>query len=246
MKIKILKDQHKSLAAHIQALCTVAGDDYELDLSKIEDVGGLKAAKDRERDAHNATKTRIAELEKTYNDTVAELTQFQDLAKNNVPKANFDALEASYKTKIDNLLKERTASEGKLKGALDKLLVDSEANRLASEISTSPVLLAPVIRARLVAEIDSEGKGLTRILDGTGKPSALTFDDLKKEILANRDYAPILKASQSSGSGAPGGAAGSGAQGQPHGQPQKAAFAGMSPKDIAANLRASGAVPAGA
>jgi hypothetical protein len=78
----------------------------------------------------------------------------------------------------------------------------------------------------------------TRILDREGKPSAFTIDDLKKEILANKEFSPILKASNATGGGASGarGSGGAGSSG-------KIDFS-KSAKEIAAQMKASGKVQA--
>ena len=56
-----------------------------------------------------------------------------------------------------------------------------------------------------------EGQIKTRILDKDGNPTAQTFDDLEKEFLANKDFAPILVGSKGSGGGANGNNGGGGA-----------------------------------
>lgn len=239
--IRISAEQFKKLPPHVQAMCVAVGDAYEMDPVKIEDVTGLKQAKQNEVEAHKLTKKELGELKTTFETTKTELSTFQELAKSNVPKANFDALEASYKAKEAQMITAHKAATDGLNGTLTKLLVDAEANRIAGEISTAPSLILPHIKARLSAEIDAEGNGKTRVLGLDGKPSALSLSDLTKEFVANKDYSAIMKATKSTGSGAPGGGAGSGAPGA---QGQKPAFAGKSAKEIAAQLVASGAAPA--
>ena len=55
-----------------------------------------------------------------------------------------------------------------------------------------------VLNNRISTEFDGSNP-VHRILDGSGKPSAMSVDDLKKEILANKELAPILKGSKASG-----------------------------------------------
>ena len=42
------------------------------------------------------------------------------------------------------------------------------------------------------------------MLDKDGKPSALSVEDLEKEVLSNKAFAPILRGSQASGGNASG------------------------------------------
>jgi hypothetical protein len=122
-----------------------------------------------------------------------------------------------------------------MEAQLQTVLVDNVAQTLAAEIFVSPVVGLPHIQKRLKAERNSDGKFETRVLDDNGSPSAMTVADLKKNLLANKDFAPILIGSKGSGGGAnrnngSGGAA-----------TNRIDFT-KSPKEIAAALRDSGKI----
>ena len=241
MKVKIPKSNHAALAAHIQALCTPSGDDFELDLGQLPDTTALLNAKKHEVDQHKLTKQALKDLQAEKATVDAELVTYQDLAKSNVPKANMDALEASYKKKLSDEQAARVAETAGLKKSLNKALVDKEAETIAGAISTAPKLLTPHIMSRLTVETDAEGNHVTRVLDAAGKPSALTLADLQKELVASKDFAPIIKATAAKGSSAlkaPAGAGGTG--GESDGKPFN--FATANTSDIKARLEATGAV----
>lgn len=185
--------------------------DYELDLDADDGDDdapeALKKALKAERDAVAKAKADL----KTMKDELAEAkkakaAESDDEAKK---KGDVEALEKSWKKKLEDREKELNDIVRQREGNLRELLVDAEANKLASALSKSPGLLLPHIKARLAAEF-ADGKAVTRILDKDGKPSAFTIDDLRKEILANKEFAPILVGSNGSGGGSGGPGAGGG------------------------------------
>lgn len=110
-------------------------------------------------------------------------------------------LEESWKTKVATVEKEKGERITKLETQMRNSAIESEAMRLASEISTSPKLLLPHIKARL--SIDLEGDAPTvKVLDAAGKLSASSVDDLRQEFVANKDFASIIVGSKASGSNA--------------------------------------------
>jgi hypothetical protein len=183
------------------------GDGYVLDLTDYEDPAALKRAKDHEKEARKNAEKSAKDLQ----DQLAALTEERDnILKGAIPKADVEKLESSYKTKAATREKELTDRLTALQGNLQTMLVDNVATSLASKLSTAPAVILPHIRARLSAEI-ADGKASTRVLDREGKLSALTIEDLEKEFIANKDFAPILVASKGSGGGAAGSGKGSGA-----------------------------------
>lgn len=241
MKIKLTKAEFEAEPAHVQALAVASGDGYTFDTAAVEDVTALKNAKKAAADEAKAAKQEAARVKAELETAQTELTEFQELSKTNVPKANLDALEKSYKAKLDKATADAAAEKTRLENSLGKHLVDSVANSLAGEISTAPKILLPHIASRLAVGFDAEGNAVTKVLDADGKPSALTVDDFRKEIVANKDYAAIIKAGNGSGGGASGGSAGGGAPGA-NGKPNMGT---ASATDIAAWLKTSGQLPTG-
>lgn len=183
---------------------------FYLDIEGLDEhpgVGALKRAKNHEKELRQTAEGKLVEAE----NKVTELEgTIEGIRKGAIPKGDVEALEASYKKKLDDAKNE---GEEKLTGfrkLVDKKLLDSEALAMATEISTVPSLLVPHIRARLQVE-EADGELTIRVLDAEGKPSAASLADLRKELLSNNAFAPILIGSKASGSGANGGSGGGGA-----------------------------------
>src|SRR3546814_675765 len=115
-----------------------------------------------------------------------------------IPKEDLEALENSWKEKLNNATELSKSEKNKLQKQLDKVLRHDTAMRIASELSTVPDLLAPSIMDRLSIEESQEGEVKVRVKDKDGKPSALTLDELKAEIRGIEKYAPILIGSKGS------------------------------------------------
>lgn len=212
MGLKAKLDSLDGLAEAIAALYTKRGNHYVLDLEDDDPDGAaaLRRAKDHEAGLHKKTKDQL----KQATDSLAELQAKLDELEAGKAKGSGDvaALEASYKAKLDKAKADAQARIDALVGGITRNLVDAEATKLASSISKAPSLLMPHIKGRLVAE-EVDGQFVVKVLDAAGKPSALTVEDLKQEMLANTEFAPILTASRGSGGGAAGSGGGSGGTG---------------------------------
>jgi len=225
LKKKITKEAYGKLNDAFKAEYVEDGDNYKLDLEGDDDVGALKRAKDREVQNRKDAEARAKEAE----DKLAEL-EGNDARK----RGDIATLEKSWKQKLDDA---NTAAEGKiskLTSHTTKMLVDNVAMQLASQISTSPALMLPHIRARLAADFEGD-EPKTRVLDASGKPSALTPEELGKELASNPDFAAIIRASKATGSaGKPNSGGASKLPGVPGAE--KPNYASMSPLDLAAHL----------
>jgi len=201
--LKTTKENYETLPEELRALLTEADDGYTLDPSKImpkEDLGALKRAKDYEKEARVKAEEEIAKLKEKL---TAKEQEVLDLRTGAVPKDDFDALKSSYEEKLSRVEEELQSQVEARTNALNKILVDSVASEIASEISTVPSLMKKEIISRLTTE-EQNGEFVTRVLDKEGKPSALTIEELKKEFLDNKDFAPVLIGSKANGSGASG------------------------------------------
>lgn len=179
LRFKLSKAQYDNLTPELQAeyIAGEAEGEYVLDVSDLpkgEDVAPVKRALEAERAAHKATKTALGEAKATIE---------------NAPD-------------IETLKAQHAAETGKLKTFAEKTLVDNAALALATKISTSPGLLLPHIRSRLVTDMSGD-EPVTKVLGADGKPSELSIDKLGEEFVANKDFAAIIKASNGSGGGTP-------------------------------------------
>jgi hypothetical protein len=176
-------------------------EEYQLDtdVASPEDVTGLKSALAHERNQRATATARVTSLEGENATLLAS-------------RGSITEVETAWKKRLEDEKKLLRDEHGKTKKQLQVVLVDDQALRIASEISTSPDLIIPHIKSRLRME-EVDGQMVTRVLDAEGKASTLSPNELAKEFIDNKVFAPIIKASSASGSGASGNKGGSGAGG---------------------------------
>lgn len=124
-------------------------------------------------------------------------------------KGDVEALDKSWKEKEQAWIDER---DGYIEHA-NRRAVETTATKLASKLAIkgSESVLERVISDRLVAETTKlSDPTVIRVLDGNGKPSALTLDELEKELQNDTALAPILVGSRASGAGGSNPSAGGG------------------------------------
>lgn len=207
MKAKITEEEFESLNEAIKSEYQKDGDKYNLTVEGLEDTGALKRAKEHEKERRQKVE---AELKIAKEKLTEKEDEIINLHKGAVSKDDVDALERSYKEKLEKTETEYKQRLTESEGSLRSMLVDNVATKLANEISTVPDLMSGAISARLTTEV-VDGKAITRVLDKDGKPSALTVEELKKEFIANEKFSSIIVGSNATGSGASGSGNGSGA-----------------------------------
>lgn len=219
------------------------GGGFLLGVEGLEDTGALKRAKEHEATARKAAEARakVLEDEKKASDEAARKAKEEAALKagdvETIRKSGDErvaAKETEWKTKYD-------ADIGSLSSDVTRLLIDNVATTLASQIAlegSAPVLI-PHIASRLAVEV-RDGQRVTVVKGADGKPSALTIDDLRKEIVGNKAFAPLLVASKASGGGAGGGGKGGGAAGAK--QITREAFNALDDASRRAHVRGGGSV----
>jgi hypothetical protein len=212
---------------------------YSLQVEGAEDVGALKRAKDYEKKERQAIEKKLKDIQSEHERLTEEL---EGIRKGAIPKGDVEKLEGSYKEKINKITAEKDEQLNRAQGTLQRLLVDNIATSMASKISNSPDLMLPHIKARLITEATSDGY-ITRVLDADGKPSAMSIEELQKELVADKRFSPIIIGSKASGGGASGGGNGSGAP--PSAINPKFDWNKGSPRDIVAQLKAKKAAQSG-
>lgn len=214
----------------------VKGDDgkFVLAIEGAEDVGALKRAKDHEKQARQTAEKAHKELLAMHEKAQEEI---DEMRRGNIPKGDVEKLESSWRTKLEKKEAELTSQITARDSTLKALLVDNVAQALAAKISNSPDLILPHIQKRLTTEMDN-GKFITRVLDADGKPSALSIEELQKELTSDKRFAPIIIGSKASGGGASGGSgSGSSAPGAVD-LSKPLDWSKASPKEIAARIKA--------
>lgn len=203
------------------------GGGYQLAVDGVEDTSALKRAKEHEKEGRKAAEAKNRELQTQVDEFLAKAAEEAD--NKHRKNKDVDALENSWKEKFSNRETELTGHIDSLKDQVKNLLVDTKAASMAAEISTSPNLVLPHITSRLTVEYDDNNKPHTRVLDADGKPSALTVEDLQKEIAAREDFQTVIIGSNASGGGANASKNGGGAS--------KVDFSKMSVKEKKAYLK---------
>ena len=186
--MKLTQEQYDALPESVKPLFKKEGDEY-VQITPADPSDELKRAKDREVEARKAADAKAKELQ-------AELDKINgDKARK---AGDIETLEKSWQGKLDTLKAEYEGRLAKSNEFIQKTLIDSVANSVAAEISTSPAVMIPHIKARLSADLEGDTPS-TRVLDASGNVSAFTIDDLKKEFVENKDFASIIRGSKASG-----------------------------------------------
>ena len=206
MSLKYEIDSLDGLDEATAKLYTAHGSKFRLAVDGIpqgEDVSGLKSK----------VEELLAESKKAKEDKrLAEEAARKAAEEAARQSGDVGALEKSWQDKLAAREAELSQSIGQRDAQLQTLLVDNVAQALASElaVSGSASLLLPHIARRLKVDI-VDGVPITRVLDASGKPSAATVDELKKEFIDNKAFAPVIVGSRASGGGAAGAGGGGGA-----------------------------------
>jgi hypothetical protein len=193
LKRKLAKEDFDKLPEHFKTEYKEKEGAYILD-TEDEDAGALLRAKQHEVDARKAAEKKAKDLE----DALAAMQD--DGARK---RGDVEALDKSWNEKHAKVVSEHSEKLSKLQSGIKRRLKESEASKLASEISTVPSIMTKVLLDRLDVDFDGDEPTL-KVLDSEGKLSALTLAELKAEILANSELKPILIGNKSSGGSAAG------------------------------------------
>lgn len=172
-----------------------------LDAEDEPETAALRRAKDREAEAARKLRERVAELELTVADKDEEI-------KNAKPGRKVDELENSWRQKLADAERKHGETIEKQKKYIEETLIEAEAAKLAS-MFTVPKVGGRLVKERLSVEFGEDGPKV-RVLDAAGSPSAMSLEDLRKEFVDNKEYAPLIVATRGSGGGAAGSGGGSG------------------------------------
>lgn len=209
LKLTVNKDDYNSLDESIKSFYSESDDGYKLKVDGVEDTGALKRAKDHEKEQRKAIEKEAQELRdkltaieqeklKGSGDIDAILAS-ADKAKEDA-EARIKAIEDEYRQKEETLFKQNRES---FKNAQIKELAVGLAKEGHSDA------LVPYLKSKFDV-IDDNGSNKLVVLGEDGKPSHLTIDNFKDEFKSNTAFAPLLKGSQATGSGAKGGVDGGG------------------------------------
>ena len=172
-----------------------------------DDLNGLKASRDAllAEKKEQQRKAEEAEQERLRVEREAQ----EELARKN---GDWKALELSYQEKLQAREAELLAQQEALTKQVYGLTVGQQATKIAGELFKphAQALVTQFIESRLTLD-----NGVVRVLDSQGKPSAMTFDELKNELKTNPMFQDIVIVNTNSGGGVPGSGFGGGAAKKP-------------------------------
>lgn len=243
MKIRITKEEYEALSDELQGAYKADGDEFTLDVEGLEDTGALKRAKDHEKAQRKAAQEEKKKLQEQLDALHKQMEDLKD--EGSRKKGDIEALEASWQAKLDKQTKDSEATIERLTGILKDKTVETEAVRIATELSgENSALILPHIRSKLGFELTDEGAKV-RVLGPDGKPTADSTDDLKNSYFTDPIFAPIVVGSKATGGGAAGSNKGGGAAKKKLSEmtaTEEAVFANQNPEEYA-KMREAEAVP---
>ena len=208
LKRKITAEEFEKLNKVLQDEYTEDGDEFILDAeSDTKAADKLQRAHDREK---KKAKDLAAEL-KAAKDKLAELEDDdgepdptdKDKDKNargsKRKQKDIETLTQAHKDKITEIEAAAQEKLDKKNNVIKEQMISSAASEMATAISTKPKYILRDIRDRLDVEFDDDGEPTLIIKTTKGKPSDLTLEQLRKEFVANKEYADIMIGSKASG-----------------------------------------------
>jgi hypothetical protein len=200
VKYQVTADEYTALSDDLKALYGSESDGKHTlkieGMPEVEDVSGLKKKVDELLEEKKAEqKARKA----------AEAKAAEDARLAAQKSGDVEAINASWQAKYDADLAAANEKYASAESMLKHEKVHSQAVSLANLLAVpgSADVLLPHIESRLSMEI-RDGRAVAVVKDREGKPSALTVEELGKEIANNAAFAPLIVASNAAGGGANG------------------------------------------
>ena len=195
----------------------------------------LAEENERLREGRREAQRHLKEQEKAAREAAEEAAR---------KSGDVEALERSWTEKLTAREQELTGELSARDQMIHSLTVGATATSLAAKIAMDGCAdgLAPHISQRLKSEI-IDGKPVVKVLDKNGRPSAMTIDDLEKELRATPYLAPLIRGTKGSGAGHNG--SGEGGQGGDAKQMPRSEFDKLDPARRAAFIRGGGKVVPG-
>lgn len=167
-----------------------------------KETGGLRSKVDELLGEAKKAKSKAREEEE------ARVKAAEEAAKKS---GDVEALEKSWTEKFTTRETELTSALGEKDKIIANLTAGNAAKQIATELAVkgSESLLERVVSDRLGVEI-VEGQPKVIVKDAAGQRSALTMDDLKKELREDAALKPVIAGTQATGAGGVGSSSGSG------------------------------------
>jgi len=172
-----------------------------------EQFGKLQSDLTASIEASKGFQESITKLEENNKALLSEKAAAKKAAQESQEEAakksgDVEALEKSWSDKLNAETGSRDEKLTAYERQISDMTAGATARKMAAELALpgSADVLLPHIKGRLSVDMSGDSP-LVRVLDVDGKPSAMSIDDLRKEIEANKAFAPLLLGSMASGSG---------------------------------------------
>lgn len=167
----------------------------DLDAAIEKATGGLKAKVEELLGESKAAKAKAKEAEEAKQKAADEAAH---------KAGDVDALTASWQKKWDDREAEFKAERDGLTGSLTSLTSGAAATGIANKLAVDAEAaenIADYLKGRLRTEFEG-GAAKTVVLGQDGKPSALTVEELEKEVAAMPRFSRIIAGTKATGGGA--------------------------------------------
>jgi hypothetical protein len=192
-KRKIDKAAYEALHEEVKKMYKETDGNYILQVEESE----LVRARDREKERADANDKLLKDANKALKEAEDKLADDEHIAARKT--GDLKTIEASWKKKVEKAEADGIALAEAKDKQLQKVLVTEKATSIATAIAGDNAhLLIPVLEKRLKADT-SGPEAVTRVIDEKGELSALTLDELQKEIVANKKFSAIVISSKGSG-----------------------------------------------
>jgi len=183
--------------------------DEAIERAVAESTAALTLARDESEKGLKAKLTEVLAEKKAASEKAKEAQDKAVKAAEEAARKSGDvaALEKSWKEREDARLAEISERDQ----LINKMTVGAAVADISAQLAVkgSESAFAKIIRDRLGVEM-RDGSATIRVMDANGSPSAMTIDDLKKELSADAALKPLLAGSLGSGGGAAGSDGGAG------------------------------------
>jgi len=185
--MKLSQAEYDALPEMLKAMFVKEGDGYVKNFSTAEEVAGLKDSNEKLIAEKKAAREKETAAEKAAREAA------EALARKN---GDVESLEKSWTEKHNKLAAEFEEYKKTSGATIHGLTVGAKVAELGANIFQKNAHLGEhILRSRLGLNDKNE----IVVLGADGKPSALTVEELEKEIRSDERYAPIVAAPISKG-----------------------------------------------
>jgi hypothetical protein len=194
---------------------------FWLDSDGFEDVGGLKTALSKERQAAREAATALKAFKDAGIDDPTQVTdlvaRLEELSKldpskeaDKIVKEKVEALKKQLLTEHQKDLQKHIKENEELSAQLSKVLIDASALSAISEAKGAPELLLPIIHQRTRMRRNEQGVFVAEVLDATGTPrigdsngNPMTVKQLVDELRGSDIFGRAFEGNDQRGTGGP-------------------------------------------